>query len=316
MKKEKSKIGIVFPGQGSQKLGMLKAYYDNFDDFKNIFKKANDILNVDIWDIIQNNKKKLNNTVYTQPAMFVSNVATWQVLKNKILRNYDEKNIIICGHSLGEFNALTAAKSLSFTDGLQLIQKRAQLMQHAVSEVECEMAAILSISTEQVIECCKQASDLGVVEPSNFNSHKQTVIAGQIKAVRKAILIAKKMGGRSIILPISIPSHCSLMKKVVKLFTLEISKVEIKSPCFRVMHNYNAKHYNSGEDIKKVLVKQLYSPVQWVKIIESMKQEGVQLIIECGPGRILNGINKQIIKKHIRLFNIPQAKDVETLKIN
>ncbi len=285
---------IVFPGQGSQKIGMLSDYYQQFDEVRKTFAEANDTLQFDLWEIIQNDEEKLNKTEYTQPAILAASIAIWRILS---IHSNTQANVL-AGHSLGEYSALCAANGIQFSDALKLVQLRGQLMQSAVTDKACAMSAILGLTNEQVIECCNTANDMGIVEPANFNSQGQVVISGELQAVEKANEIAKKMGAkRAQILPVSVPSHCSLMKEAAKKFAIALDKINIKKPEIKVLHNYDVVSHTDVKEIKHTLIKQLYCPVKWTQTIEQMAKDGINTVIECGASKVLTGLNKRIIKE-------------------
>lgn len=284
---------IVFPGQGSQKLGMLNDHYARFNEIKETYDEANDALGFNLWQITQEDEVKLNQTEYTQTALLTASIAIWRVLK----KNRSITPQVLAGHSLGEYSALYAANSLNFTDALRLVRLRGQLMQYAVADKECAMSVILALSNEDVIECCNEAKSVGVVELANFNSHGQIVISGEFKAVEKANEIAKKMGAkRAQILPVSVPSHCSLMKEAAEKFAHALDNITIKPPEINIIHNYDVAFHNDINDVKTALVKQLYSPVKWTQTIEKIVKLGIDKVIECGANKILTGLNKRIVK--------------------
>ena len=288
-----TKTAIVFPGQGSQKLGMLNDYYTQFDEVKKTFIETNDALGFDLWHIIQHDENKLNQTEYTQPALLAASIAVWRVLQT----HSNIKADILAGHSLGEYSALCAANSIQFADALKLVQLRGQLMQSAITDKTCAMSAILALTNEQVIACCDAAKDIGIVEPANFNSYGQVVISGELKAVERANEIAKEMGAkRAQLLPVSVPSHCSLMKDAADKFSHALDKIDIKLPTIEILHNYDVMSHSNVDNIKHSLIKQLYSPVKWTQTIEKMATTGIENIIECGANKVLTGLNKRIIK--------------------
>ncbi len=288
-----TKLAIVFPGQGSQRLGMLKDYYEQFDLVKHTFQEANETLGFDLWQIIQTDEQKLNQTEYTQPALLTSSVAIWRVLQTLNLKQPEA----LAGHSLGEYSALTCANAISFSDALLLVKKRGELMQSAVTNKACAMSAILGLSNEVVIECCNAASQYGVVEPANFNSIGQVVISGEKLAVEKANEIAKEKGAkRAQILPVSVPSHSPLMKPAAEIFAKELDKINIQVPSISVIHNVDIQTHTTESAIKEVLIKQLYSPVLWTQTIEKLAQESFDTVIECGANKVLTGLNKRIVK--------------------
>lgn len=291
------KIAVVFPGQGSQKLRMLNDYYNNFYEVRTTFEEANQTLKFDLWKIIQNDIYKLNQTEYTQPALLASSISIWRIFKK-----YSEcaSPEIVAGHSLGEYAALCAAESISFHDALNLVRFRGKLMQSSVNDGKYAMSAIIALDYKDVIKCCNMAKEFGVVELANFNSYKQLVISGELTAVEKANELAKKMGARRIhMLPINIPSHCSLMKSVAEKFKVALDRVVMNKPKIRVIHNYNVQSHDNVNDIKTALLEQLYRPIQWVRNVEKIAKSNINYILECGANKVLTNLNKQIIKKEI-----------------
>ncbi|AXA34291.1 ACP S-malonyltransferase [Francisella adeliensis] len=289
-----NKIAVVFPGQGSQKFGMLQDYYNNFETFKNTIDEAKQHLGYDLWDIIQNNEEKLNKTEYTQPALLATSYAIFKVLKEQ---KPDLEISFLAGHSLGEYTALLAAGCISYKDALQLVSTRGKLMQSAVTDKECAMSAVLGLSNEDVVTSCKEASDVGVVEAANFNSTGQVVISGEKIAVEKANAIAKEKGAkRAQILAVSVPSHCSLMKEAASKFEQELNSVEFNAPTTAIVQNFDAKSHSDLNEIKQATVKQLYKPVLWTQSVEELAKLGVSEIIECGPNKVLCGLMKRIDK--------------------
>lgn len=303
-----SKIAVVFPGQGSQKLGMLQDYYENFATFRNIIDEAKEYLGYDLWDIIQNDQDTLNKTEYTQPALLATSYAIFKVLKEQ------KPNLEIdylAGHSLGEYTALLAAECISYKDALQLVATRGKLMQNAVTDKDCAMSAILGLSNEDVIACCQEASDIGVVEAANFNSTGQVVISGEKAAVEKANTLAKDKGAkRAQILAVSVPSHCSLMKNAADKFEAELNNVEFKNSSTAVVQNYDAKSHDTPVDIKSSVIKQLYKPVLWTQSVQELVKLGVTEIIECGPNKVLSGLIKRIDKSIV----IKDTSNVQSLE--
>lgn len=303
-----SKIAIVFPGQGSQKLGMLQDYYDNFATFKNTVDEAKEHLGYDLWDIIQNDQDTLNKTEYTQPALLATSYAIFNVIKEQ----KPELDIAyLAGHSLGEYTALLAAGCISYKDALQLVSTRGKLMQNAVTDKDCAMSAILGLSNDDVIKACEEASDVGVVEAANFNSTGQVVISGEKVAVEKANTIAKEKGAkRTQILAVSVPSHCSLMKGAADKFEAELNKVEFKEPTTAVVQNFDAKSHSTPAEIKAAVIKQLYKPVLWTQSVEELVKLGVTEVIECGPNKVLCGLIKRIDKS----LTIKDTNTIESLE--
>ena len=305
-----SKIAVVFPGQGSQKLGMLQDYYENFETFRNIVHEAKQHLSYDLWDIIQNDEETLNKTESTQPALLATSYAIYKVLKEQ---KPELKVEYFAGHSLGEYTALLAAGCISYKDALQIVSTRGKLMQNAVTDKECAMSAILGLSNEDVIKCCQEAADVGVgvVEAANFNSTGQLVISGEKAAVEKANIIAKEKGAkRAQILAVSVPSHCSLMKNAADKFEAELNKVEFKEPTTAVVQNFDAKSHTNLAEIKTAVIKQLYKPVLWTQSVEELVKLGVTEVIECGPNKVLSGLIKRIDKSLV----IKDTNSVDSLE--
>ncbi|QLE79651.1 ACP S-malonyltransferase [Francisella sp. Scap27] len=303
-----NKIAVVFPGQGSQKFGMLQDYYNNFETFKNTVDEAKQHLGYDLWDIIQNNEEKLNKTEYTQPALLATSYAIFKVLKEQ---KPDLEISFLAGHSLGEYTALLAADCISYKDALQLVSTRGKLMQSAVTDKECAMSAVLGLSNEDVVTSCKEASDVGIVEAANFNSTGQVVISGEKIAVEKANTIAKTKGAkRAQILAVSVPSHCSLMKNAATKFEAEFNSVNFNTPNTAIVQNFDAKSHSDLAEIKQATVKQLYKPVLWTQSVEELVKLGVSEIIECGPNKVLCGLMKRIDKS----LTLKDTNSIESLE--
>jgi len=285
------KYAIVFPGQGSQSLGMLSDLSNNFSIVRDIFNEASDAINVDLWKISQEDEDALNQTKNTQPAMLAAGYATFKVLSNEV----DLSPICMAGHSLGEYTALVAAKSLNYFEAVKLVRKRAELMQSAVPSGTGAMAAILGLDDEKVIEICTESNISGVVESVNFNSPGQVVIAGENEAVNKACQSMKKAGAkRALMLPVSVPSHCSLMIDAAEEFSHSVDAVNIKMGETRVLHNIDASYANDANEIKSKLVEQLHKPVLWTASVQKMQKLGIEKILELGPGKVLAGLTRRI----------------------
>ena len=287
------KYAIVFPGQGSQSLGMLAVLSYNFSIVKDIFSEASDALDLDLWKLTQEDEEALNQTENTQPAMLAAGYATYKILSNEV----DLSPICMAGHSLGEYTALGAAKSLHYFEAVKLVRKRAELMQSAVPSGSGAMAAILGLDDEKVIEICAQSNISGVVEAVNFNSPGQVVIAGENKAVNKACESMKEAGARrALVLPVSVPSHCSLMNEAAKDFSYSIDAVNFKMGETSVLHNVDASYADDANEIKLKLVGQLCKPVLWTSSVQKMQQLGVEKLFEVGPGKVLAGLTRRIDK--------------------
>ena len=305
------KYAIVFPGQGSQSLGMLSDLSSNFSIVKDIFSEASDALDLDLWKLVQEDEDALNQTENTQPAMLAAGYATYKILSNEV----DLSPICMAGHSLGEYTALVAAKSLNYFEAVKLVRKRAELMQSAVPSGTGAMAAILGLDDEKVIEICSQSKISGVVEAVNFNSPGQVVIAGESKAVNKACELMKEAGAkRALLLPVSVPSHCSLMNNAAQEFSYSVDAVNFKMGETSVLHNVDASYANDANEIKLKLVEQLCKPVLWTSSVQKMQQLGVEKLIELGPGKVLAGLTRRIDKSLSSLAVIDTAAVQSTIE--
>ncbi|MDA8854599.1 ACP S-malonyltransferase [Candidatus Pseudothioglobus singularis] len=301
------KYSIVFPGQGSQSLGMLSDLNSNFSVVSEVFQEASDSISVDLWKILNEDQEALNHTENTQPVMLAAGYATYKVLSDETHLS----PVAMAGHSLGEYTALVASNSMSFFDAIQLVRKRGELMQAAVPSGAGSMAAILGLEDSVIIEICQKASFKGIVEAVNFNSPGQVVIAGEKVAVAHACELMKEAGAkRALILPVSVPSHCSLMKEAAILFKNSIENIDLKMGKVRVIHNVDADYSNNIEEIQSKLVEQLYKPVLWTSSVNKMKELGVEKLIEAGPGKVLAGLTRRIDKSLGASFII----DVNSLK--
>jgi [acyl-carrier-protein] S-malonyltransferase len=288
-------LAFVFPGQGSQKVGMLAEIAAQFPVVEKTFAEASEVLGYNMWDMIQNGEQEtLNLTENTQPLLLTSSVALWRV--------WQEKNgavpALMAGHSLGEFSALVCAGTLKFTDAVLLVRDRGRFMQTAVPVGEGAMAAILGLDDDKIVELCKEASSVGCVEAVNFNSPGQVVIAGHVAAVDKAIELFKAAGAkRALPLPVSAPFHTSLMKPAGEKLAVELRKLQFSAPQIPVVHNVHAKTESDPEAIRELLIQQIYSPVLWTQCVEFMAAQGIATTIECGPGKVLSGLNKRVVKE-------------------
>jgi [acyl-carrier-protein] S-malonyltransferase len=290
-------IAFVFPGQGSQSLGMLAEMAATHTIVQSTFAKASDTLGYDLWQLVQDGPEtELNKTTKTQPALLASSVAIWRVW-NEVCQSqmHERQPATMAGHSLGEYSALVCSGAIAFEDAVQLVADRGAVMQDAVPEGTGSMAAVLGLDENQVEEVCQQASQGQIVSAANFNSPGQIVIAGHREAVERAVELAKVAGAkRSIILPVSVPSHCVLMEKAADRFAERLGTIEFDQPEITVLHNVDAANRQNVDDIKLALRQQLYQPVQWVKTILKMVDSNVNTMIECGPGKVLSGLIKRI----------------------
>ena len=290
------KFACVFPGQGSQSIGMMAEFIERYDEVKKLFTRASDALGYDLASIIANGPvEELNKTTCTQPAMLVAGVAAWKVLRI----NTKLKPTLMAGHSLGEYTALVCAGALQFEDAVKLVAERGRLMQAAVPEGVGAMAAILGLDDDQVKAVCAQSSDsTSIVQAVNFNSPGQIVIAGHASAVDKAMEACKEAGAkRALKLPVSVPSHSALMTDAAKQLGERLASIEIRTPEISVLQNFDARAHTMPKEIAECLQKQLYNPVLWVDTVNNLfASTGVQATVECGPGKVLVGLNKRIYK--------------------
>jgi len=287
-------LAIVFPGQGSQSIGMLQAFYDEYAIAKEIVGKASDVLGYDLWKIVSEGEAEaLNRTEVTQPAMLTMGYISWKIWQE----NNGQTPAFMAGHSLGEYTALVSAGALAFEDAVGLVADRGKLMQAAVPEGEGAMAAILGLDDDRVIAVCQEAQQGDVVEAVNFNSPGQVVIAGQKTAVQRAIDLLKETGAkRALMLPVSVPSHCQLMLEAAKSLGEKLDAVKLSEPNIPVLHNVDVSTHINADEIRQVLKEQLYNPVRWVETVQSMAKSGVDTVVECGPGKVLVGLCKRIDK--------------------
>jgi len=302
---------IVFPGQGSQSVGMLGELAENFNVVKEVFQEASDALSFDLWNMCQTDNESLNQTVNTQPAMLTAGYATLSVLKEE----FDLKPQSYAGHSLGEYTALVAAESIKFYDAIKLVRKRAELMQDAVPSGTGGMAAILGLSDEEVINVCSSYKGEGIIEPVNFNSPGQVVVAGSKEAVNEICELMKEAGAkRAVPLQVSVPSHCSLMNSASDKFSAFVNVSNIQLPNNSVIHNVGAVSADSVDQIKECLIDQIKKPVLWTQTISNMSNLGVERIIECGPGKVLAGLTRRINKNLSANAIIDKSSLEETIK--
>ncbi len=282
----------IFPGQGSQSIGMLAELATEHAIIKETYQEASDVLGYDLWSIVENGPAdKLNETQITQPALLSAGVAVWRVLQAQQVNTPN----VLAGHSLGEYTALVCGGALEFVDAIGLVAERGRLMQEAVPTGVGAMAAILGLEDDQVSQICQQLSQDGdVVACANYNSPGQIVIAGHLKAVESALVALKEAGAkRSVLLPVSVPSHCALMQPAAEALRLKLDSITLKLPAIPVLHNVDAQTRDSAEAIKIALIEQLYQPVRWVDVMQAI-QKGSDQIIECGPGKVLTGLCKRI----------------------
>lgn len=295
------KIAIVFPGQGSQSLGMLGDLAEIYPQIQATFQEASNTLGRDLWSLAQEGPtEEINQTKNTQPLILTASVAMWRVFQSTLEISPES----MAGHSLGEYTALVCAGSLDFIDAVKLVEQRAIFMQQAVPEGEGAMAAVLGLSVAELTSICDQASQGDIVSAVNFNAPGQVVIAGNTAAVNRAIELAKEQGAkRALPLPVSVPSHCALMMPAAEKLLETMADVSFSSPIIPVLHNTDVALHNDATEIKKALSKQLHTPVRWVETVEALVSSGVDTVIECGPGKVLSGLNKRI-EKSLALYSL------------
>lgn len=287
-------LAIVFPGQGSQSVGMLSELAMAYPQVTSTFAEASSVLGYDLWQLAQDGpEESLNQTDHTQPAMLAAGVAVWRVWRER----GGELPSLMAGHSLGEYTALVCAGALDFAEAIALVAERGRCMQSAVPAGVGAMAAILGLDDEAVGAICMQSANGDTVNPVNYNSPGQVVIAGHAAAVERAVTAAKAAGARrAVTLPVSVPSHCSLMEPAARQFAVRLAQTNMKSPAIPVVQNVDATAHDQPQAIRDNLERQLYSPVQWVRTVQSMVEQGITRIIEAGPGKVLVGLNKRIDK--------------------
>jgi [acyl-carrier-protein] S-malonyltransferase len=283
-------FSFIFPGQGSQSVGMM-ADFNGHPLIQSTFNEASEVLNVDFWKMATEPNEDINQTIHTQPILLTAGIATWRLWQSKT----DKLPTYLAGHSLGEYSALVASNAIEFKDALKLVKYRAEIMQKAVPEGVGAMAAILGMTDQEVVDACKEAQENEVVEAVNFNSPGQVVIAGNVLAVERAIEIAKSNGAkRAILLPVSVPSHCSLMQKASEELRAYLDTIPIYKPSINVIHNVDVMTHDDANSIKDALSKQLCHPVRWVETIQKIASHQISDIAECGPGKVLTGLAKRI----------------------
>ncbi len=301
-------FAMLFPGQGSQSVGMLADLASQHPIVADTFREASDALDFDLWaQVIDGPADALNQTTVTQPAMLAGGVAVWRVWQ----QSGGPAPQFLAGHSLGEYSALVAAGSLAFSDAVPLVARRAALMQQAVPAGEGAMAAVLGLDDEVVDAICREAAEGQVVASANYNSPGQVVIAGAASAVERAIHRCREAGARrAMLLPVSIPSHCALMEPARAAFAEALDATSILAPGIPVVHNVDLASHEDPAAIRRALLDQLASPVQWTATIRLLASQGVEQFAECGPGKVLTGLGKRIVREasHVALES-PETLD-------
>ena len=282
---------FLFPGQGSQAVGMMKDLMARAE-VSDTFREASAVLGYDLRKLVEEGPaEQLNQTLHTQPAMLAAGVATWRAWRAL----GGAEPAFLAGHSLGEYTALVAAQALELADALELVRYRAEVMQEAVPEGVGAMAAILGLADDAVREVCAQAAQGEVLEAVNFNSPGQVVVAGHRTAVERGMALARERGAkRALALPVSVPSHSSLMRPAAAKLADRLAQVGVQAPRIPVWHNADVAAYSEPQRIREALARQLHSPVRWVETIRALKAQGAGRFLECGPGKVLAGLNKRI----------------------
>lgn len=286
-------FAMVFPGQGSQSVGMLNELSDKYPIVQETFAEASSVLGYDLWQLVQNGPaEELNKTWNTQPALLAASVAIFRVWQ----KQQGPMPKFMAGHSLGEYSALVCAGVIDFKDGIKLVEMRGRFMQEAVPEGTGAMYAIIGLDNESIDIACKKAAEDQIVSPVNFNSPGQVVIAGNKTAVERAGILCKEAGAkRALPLPVSVPSHCALMKPAADKLAEVLAHIEFNQPKYTVINNVNVAIETDAQNIKDALIAQLYSPVRWTESVEYMANHGVNQLFEIGPGKVLTGLTKRIV---------------------
>lgn len=302
-------LAFVFPGQGSQSIGMLSQLAEQDSSVLQTFDEASQVLGYDLWRLVQDGPvEELNSTERTQPAMLTAGVAVWRIWRKR----GGPAPTVMSGHSLGEFTALVCADALDFAEAVDLVRFRGQIMQEAVPSGEGAMAAVLGLENDQIREVCAEAAQGQVLEPVNFNAPGQIVIAGNTAAVERALGLLKEKGARAIPLPVSVPAHSALMRPAASRLEERLEQVTVRAPLVPEIYTVDVKTHGSPAAIRGALVQQLHSPVLWVDTVRSMVDHGVNTIVECGPGKVLTGLNRRIERR--KEIDVYAIFDIETIE--
>ncbi|MCE5372578.1 ACP S-malonyltransferase [Proteus mirabilis] len=300
-------FAMVFPGQGSQAIGMLAELAEHYPIVTETFAQASDVLGYSLWDLVQNGpEEELNKTWKTQPALLAASVAIWRVWQEK----QGKMPQMMAGHSLGEYSALVCAGVIDFAAAIKLVELRGQLMQEAVLAGTGAMYAIIGLDNDAIAKACEEAAQGQVVSPVNFNSPGQVVIAGNKEAVERAGALCKEAGAkRALPLAVSVPSHCALMKPAADKLAVALQEIEFKQPEIQVVNNVDVKAQTDANAIRDALVRQLYNPVRWTETVEFIADKGITQLLEIGPGKVLTGLTKRISKE----MNAAAVNDIASL---
>ncbi len=302
-------FAMVFPGQGSQTVGMLAELAEQYPIVTETFAQASDVLGYSLWDLVQNGpEEELNKTWKTQPALLAASVAVWRVWQEK----QGKMPQMMAGHSLGEYSALVCAGVIDFAAAIKLVELRGQLMQEAVPAGTGAMYAIIGLDNDAIAKACEEAAQGQVVSPVNFNSPGQVVIAGNKEAVERAGVLCKEAGAkRALPLAVSMPSHCALMKPAADKLAIALQEIEFKQPEIQVVNNVDVKAQTDANAIRDALVRQLYNPVRWTETVELIAEKGITQLLEIGPGKVLTGLTKRISKE----MNAAAVNDIASLDV-
>ncbi|MEQ4923722.1 ACP S-malonyltransferase [Proteus hauseri] len=300
-------FAMIFPGQGSQTIGMLAELAEQYPVVTETFAQASDVLGYSLWDLVQNGpEEELNKTWKTQPALLAASVAVWRVWQEK----QGKMPQLMAGHSLGEYSALVCAGVIDFAAAIKLVELRGQLMQEAVPAGTGAMYAIIGLDNDAIAKACEDAAQGQVVSPVNFNSPGQVVIAGNKEAVERAGALCKEAGAkRALPLAVSVPSHCALMAPAAEKLAIALQEIEFKQPEIQVVNNVDVKAQTDANAIRDALVRQLYNPVRWTETVELIAEKGITQLLEMGPGKVLTGLTKRISKE----MNAVAVNDVVSL---
>lgn len=305
---DKHNLALVFPGQGSQKVGMLAELAEAHPIVTATFAEASDALDYDMWKLVQQGEQdQLNLTETTQPVLLTASVAVWRLW----CEQKGPRPALMAGHSLGEFSALVCAGSLAFGDAVRLVRARGQAMQTAVPVGQGAMAAVMGLDDAEIERICQEQAGDDVVEAVNYNSPGQVVIAGHAAAVERSAEALKAAGAkRAVLLPVSAPFHTSLMRPAGDKLAEALEAISVSAPETPVVHNVHAQTESDPEKIKELLIKQIYSPVKWVGCVQAMVDAGVEITVEAGPGKVLSGLNKRI-HKALNCVNVDTPESLE-----
>ncbi len=288
-------LAVIFPGQGSQKIGMLSELAQASPRVQETFAEASAALDYDLWDRVQNGRQEdINLTECTQPLLLTASVAVWRIWRDK----QGPEPAFMAGHSLGEWSALVCAGSVDFADAVRLVRLRGAFMQEAVPADEGAMAAVIGVEDDTIRACCERAAEGEVVSAVNYNAPGQVVIAGHAGAVERAVALLKEAGAkRALPLPVSAPFHTSLMRPAADRLAGHVRDIEFHAPRIPVVHNVHARPENDPDVIRNLMIEQIYSPVLWVDCMRELAERGVTRVVECGPGKVLSGLAKRIDKR-------------------